>query len=993
MNTQSTADTKEKAASKYNPLPHLRRWQGRISKHPASYLFYAFLLPVCIMFGVYLAMELHPFGDGSVLVLDLNGQYVYFFEALRNFVRGDASLLYSFSRSLGGEFMGIYAYYLASPLSYIVALFPTKRMLEALLVLILLKTGLCGYTFGFYLHKNSRHPNKMAVIAFSVMYSLCAYAVVYQNNVMWIDALIWLPIITYSIEQLVKFGKYKLFVISLAVAIMSNFYIGYMICIYVALYFFYYSFAYGDGRNNPLGRKNNFVRSLIRIAFFSAIAVAISAVIILTAYYALTFGKTTFTDPSWKLVDNFPILDFLTKFLPGSYDTVRPEGLPYVYAGTLMLLLVPVYFVAKKIPLREKLGSLILVLFFVLCFIASPLDLIWHGFQRPNWLNYRYSFMLVFILLVLAYKGFANLRRVGEKFLLGVGAIIILFVAVAQKQEFVTYVESDGKLLTFGTVWATVIAVVCLVATLAILIKTKNVFKRENVCTVLAALVCIEIFCSSLICVVQHDGDVVYSGYSGYNDHLNSLRPIVQAVKDNDTTFYRMEKTSHRTTNDNMALDMAGVSNSTSTLDASTIKLLDSLGYSSVSHWSKYSGGTPVNDSLLGIKYIIDKDYPDELGSHYQKVYESGEYSAYLNHYALSVAYGVDKQVNEFKIDDYKTNFHRLNALVTAMLGTDGGTEIEIFKPISVDSITTEHCASSSVYRHTQYSNTSDSSDGTVTYTITSPIDGELYMEAVTEYPREISLSVNNISIGRALDSGTNRIISLGYFKAGEQVEVTLEIINDYDVYYAGTYADYFYYIDNGELERSFSALKSFPQFNVNEGYTDDCLEGTIVTDYENRMILTTIPYDRGWQVYLDGERIETYETLDSLMAFDIANEGEHTLTLRYRSDAYIIGLTVSLAGIAVFAAVCVSELVINRLRRRKNAVPDTPHDILWELEDFDEDYEQYKTDAKPIRTEEASLVDKLRTRLKQRKKEGNEEQLSEPNDTENKDNENNGGN
>ena len=108
-----------------------------------GYLGYSFLIPATIMLAIYLALGHKPLGDLSVLTLDLNAQYVYFYEALREFVCGDASLLYSFSRSLGGEFMGIYAYYVASPLSYLVVLFPKSMMLFALLAIIVIKIGLC----------------------------------------------------------------------------------------------------------------------------------------------------------------------------------------------------------------------------------------------------------------------------------------------------------------------------------------------------------------------------------------------------------------------------------------------------------------------------------------------------------------------------------------------------------------------------------------------------------------------------------------------------------------------------------------------------------------------------------------------------------------------------------------------------------------------------------------------------------------------------------
>ena len=153
-----------------------------------GYLGFAFVIPMVLMFLLYVAMELYPFGNGSVLVLDLNAQYAFFYEALREWVWGDASLLYSFGRSLGGEFMGIYAYYIASPFSYIVALFPRDRMLEALLTIFLLKAGCCGATFGFYLHKTASKKNKLSIVSISIMYAMCAYCVVQQHNSMWIDA-------------------------------------------------------------------------------------------------------------------------------------------------------------------------------------------------------------------------------------------------------------------------------------------------------------------------------------------------------------------------------------------------------------------------------------------------------------------------------------------------------------------------------------------------------------------------------------------------------------------------------------------------------------------------------------------------------------------------------------------------------------------------------------------------------------------------------------
>ena len=164
------------APKKKVPFPRLRKlWDDTVSQY--GYLVFAFFIPVVLFYLVYLFSQgLYPFGDGTVLVLDLNGQYVSFYEGLHDILRGEADLLYSFSRNLGGEFLGIYDYYVASPFAMLLALFPERFMLEALLILFLIKAGMCGLTMGIYLHKHTEgEPNRLSVVTFSVMYAMCSY--------------------------------------------------------------------------------------------------------------------------------------------------------------------------------------------------------------------------------------------------------------------------------------------------------------------------------------------------------------------------------------------------------------------------------------------------------------------------------------------------------------------------------------------------------------------------------------------------------------------------------------------------------------------------------------------------------------------------------------------------------------------------------------------------------------------------------------------------
>ena len=231
---------------------------------------------------------------------------------------------------------------------------------------------------------------------------------------MWIDGVIWLPLVAYGIEQVVKYGKYKLFVVALALTLGSNFYIGYMTCIFVFLYYFFYMVAYKDnGVNNPLGEKHHFGKSLIRMGVFSALAIMIAAVIVFCAYYSLGFGKDNFNTPKWdialRLVDFF---DLLFKLLPSYYDTVRIDGLPLIYCGLPAIILAPLFFCSKKFTAREKIASGAFLLVFVLSFIIEPVDLVWHGFSEPQWLNNRYSFMFCSPSLTLCATSACTLRAV-----------------------------------------------------------------------------------------------------------------------------------------------------------------------------------------------------------------------------------------------------------------------------------------------------------------------------------------------------------------------------------------------------------------------------------------------------------------------------------------------------------------------------------------------------------------------------------------------------
>ncbi len=892
-------------------------WLIKFLKCPYLYLSLCFILPVVIMYLIYLSREIHPFGDGSVLVLDLNGQYVYFFEALRNFVRGDASLLYSFSRALGGEFMGIYAYYIASPLSYLVCLFPKERMLEALLVLFLLKTGGCGLTFGYYLHKTSEKLNRISIICFSLLYALSAYCVVQQHNTMWIDCVMWLPLVALGLEELIKNKKYKMFTIFLALSVFSNFYIGYMVCIFVAVYFFYYYFSAKN--NNPTGEKAHFIASLSRTVLYSALACGMAMIIILTAYYSLQMGKNDFSNPNFEPAVKLDFFDLLTKFFPGSYDTVRPEGWPFLYCGVITLFLVPVFFVSKKYSAKEKILAGCFILFFVLSFCMSTADLVWHGFQRPNWLNYRYSFMLCFFLLVLAHKGFDAIDSVTSKFFVGIATALSFFLILVQKMGLENMKDFEGIWLSLFFVGLTLI--------LLCLMKKESL--KENIALIMIIFISLETFCNGLSnCLALHD-DVYYSKYSSYNNFVSGLRPIVDEIKENDTSFYRFEKTKHRKTNDNMALGIRGLSNSTSTLNKETIRFLNRMGYASKSHWSKYLGGNPVNDSLLGIKYIISQDV---WGRYYEEAYklEDDSYTAYLNPYALSLAYGVDEKTLSVDMEAEKTPPLQLNSLVSAMIGE----EVTLFVPVEYSDYNLYNMEETYISGHYKFSPQNPSTDAIINYYFDVPkSDVEYYLYLPSDYPREVKLKVDGIPMDTFNGNETSRIVTVGTnFTEGDSMRIGLTVAQN--EIYIMTDVPMLYYLDMDSFRYAIGKL-SKTQYEIEE-YTESHFIGSIKTTENAQTILTTIPYDQGWNIYLDDEKIEYSKTLNALITFNIEEAGEHTLEMRYMPKAFVLGGACSIVCTLIFILLCLIDLVKKKEKMSANEAGIISEEDAEQIPDFE---------------------------------------------------------
>ncbi len=864
-----------------------------------KYLYPSFLLPIGIMLVVFGCLGIFPFGDRTILVLDMNGQYIYFFEQIRDVYLGKSSLLYTFERSLGGEFFGIFTYYLASPLSLIVTLFPRSMITEAVATIMLLKCGLAGLSFSYYLDK-TRKKNVFGFTIFSTMYALCSYATVFQSNTMWMDALIWLPLIALGIERIIKQGHFKLFVVALALTVWSNYYIGYMSCIFVALYFFFYLFAHKIDRINDLKEDYHGLKSFGRIILYSGVALLIAGFIICVAYYSLSFGKSDFQDSNFEPTLRFDIIDLVTKLFPGSYDTVRFEGHPNIYSGLLMLIMLPVYYFTKNISAREKIFYSLLCVIFLVSFSINTVDLVWHGFQVPIWLNYRYSFMFSFVALTMAYRGFEHFKDFEGKFFFKVCATLIACLIVIQKTATIfRYV--DGNLTEvmpdYELIW---LSIGFIAIYMVVLYFSKHTKIPQTMSIILLVCVSLEAFANTLISWGEQIADVGWASRPSYTTFVDRLNVAMDQIS-RDEGFYRTEKTILRKPNDAFALNMNGVSEFTSTFNQGTISFLKKVGFVSRSQSSKYISGNEVIDSILGVKYVIGNGPNDEgnitdpvSGLYTQEYIEKENLIIYKNPYALPIVYAVNNKIKEATVNnDIISPFDYMERLVGNMLGE---STISLFESCDYEVYTTNNCREVNGETSLEFRRQNSGAKCSFTYSVTATNKGSIYMFLPTPYSTVASLYVDDVYVEKLFQSDTYRIYNLGNYEVGDTIKVRFE----FDHYRLFFYNDYPFFVQVNESALA-DAMGTIAKNGLRvEKHSDTKIEGTLSAE-KNMTVFTTIPYDSGWHVYVDGERIDTYKAVETMLAFDVG-EGEHTVVMKYRPAVFFVGIAISTVGVALFA-------------------------------------------------------------------------------------------
>lgn len=822
----------------------------------------AFFLPVIVMGITYIQLGIYPFGDSSLLAIDMNNQYIHFFSYLREILKGNHSCFYSFSKTLGGDMIGLSAYYLMSPLNLILLFFSTENLPVAVMIITLIKTGLCGLTFYLCIFEGNRTWHGLI---FSSSYALIAYNIIYQQNIMWLDGVILLPLIVWGIRLIFQKKSPLLYIVSLFGAIVTNYYIGFMLCICSVLYFlFYYFFEH---------KRTRFwdFKAILEYGFSSLLAGGLSMWLVIPTLRSLSGGKAEFSLANLTLHSNFNWCDFFSKLFMGSLDYQQIQsGLPNVYCGMAGLFFLGIFFLNRKIPFKRKAGAFALFLILAASFYVNTFNMIWHGFNKPVWFPYRYSFIFSFLMLFFAWEGFRKIHELSMK-------EAILISSISAGTVFLAAIWMNHRNLSFMSSEKYILSIVFLVAVAVVFLLYFR--KKQSLYLLLTLLICAAELCTNAVKTL----DVMpYAGFSDYQTMVLKSESLIDNLKDNDKSFYRTETTYSQRKCDPMLFDFNGLTHYSSTEKTAVKDFMGQAGFRNYGSWAQYNhGSTYAMDSLLGVKYVLSQE---ELENPYQLLTTGEDVSVYENPYALSLGFLSDSAVLTFD-STISHKFQFQNELWKAL---DPTIEKDIFVSEEEPSVTLVNLSVSEA-RDDQYLQIDPEKEGYIEYTFKANSNHPVFGYFNSPYMNNTSVEVNGKLLDHFVSARYNTILRLGTYKVGDTITVKIKTTDDRGLIISDAL---FYHQDMEVFEKYYDSLS---QNHINlQKLSDTKITGTVTnTEDSDRLAFFTIPYEDSWLVYVDGEKVETATGGGIFLTAGIPS-GTHEIELRYSPAGLKAGVIIT---------------------------------------------------------------------------------------------------
>ena len=925
------------------------------------YLFLAFFVPFIFMFLSFALAGVSPFGTNQILATDLWHQYYPFLADYHSKLQSGGSLLWTWTSGGGTNYLGLMAYYLASPLNLISALFPAEILREFLFVATCVKIGLAGLFFALFLRITFKRTD-ISITAFGIMYALCAFIMGYYWNVIWLDTIALLPLVVAGTIALLKEGKFRLYIAALALSVLANYYMGLFTCIFVVLVSIGYTFVEWKGWRKTL-------RDFFKMLGCSVTAVMISAVLTLPAFLALKHTHssnnafpTGFSVNMGGTPDLAGVISGFGKTIANSLAFIQPNAkdglLPNIYCGVFTIFLAILFLFCSKIKRRERIFCGALLVFFIFSFISRRLDYIWHGFHFPNMLYFRFSFLFSFVMLYMAFRVFMHIDSVKPVAVIAAIGGFLVYLGVASAYYHgeggpslsSIFTSADGNnpdpvVLSgfFGlliALWVTLYAfrsrlsrrmqaifsAVIGVGSMIFLILSANTFaslltKNKSQTDATGFIIAVIVILLLIIITV-----FIALNSKQFNQQNRALRGMlsvvlmvlaliegllsaasgVNTVGVTDTKWYPLGTT-----------DTLSLVETMKEREADTVDLYHA-------EVNKYY--TLNDNALIGVNGISMfssmvnskiTDYMEKFGicgwieSNRYTYQESSPFTNLM----LNVKYLISH--NSAHLDKTHMSLVKSSGSVNLLQNTsylpmgflvkDSLLDYDVATLQRTDPLANQNLffKLSTGIDGELYQDIPSASETSTEITAVAPHDGiaVAYVTSLNKESRNLSIKVNGTQV---VSQYIQRpfIMMVGSVNAGDTLSCSSG---------AGSISGRFAMMDESLFQqaRSQFARSTLRATKV----SDTCIRGNI-NAVEDGLFYTSIPFIDGWKAYVDGEEVEITPVGNALIAFKLS-KGPHIVEMTYSPEGFPSGLIVTIVGLLIFAVMIVlSRRKINLIDR-----------------------------------------------------------------------------
>lgn len=874
-----------------------------------KYPIISFVMSLFMILFFYIINNISPFGDQTILCSDLFHQYAPFLAELSEKLTSGESLIYSVGNGLGATFIGNFFNYACSPFNLIVLIFGKKHIQASIAIIIALKVSLSAFTSSYVFKKITKN-HSLNITIFGFLYAFSAFFISFYWNIMWYDAVYMLPILIYGIYKLINEKKCGIYIFALSYTIITNYYMGYMLCIASVISFLYFYFLnYSikqkeiviNKNNNPTSTDNNqckekniFINRCLIFAIASIVSALIACVSLLPIYDALQWSSAT-SDSMKAISLDFSPLEFITSHFALTSITWRSGAhfgvaLPNIYCGVLTLLMIPLYFLNKNINKKEKIISGILISIFYLSFAFNLFNFIWHGFHFPNDIPYRFSYIYCFFLTFIALESFLNIEGLSKKKIILTTIISCLLVAVlgllfAPNKTILTIPFNIVLMLIFG-----------LIVNKVLKNKTLNMPKPTNVLSfVLCCIVIVEIGLPYMNSFITYKEDLLLT----YQDEIDDAKELISEKED---SFYRMELLKNKTMNDSALYNYNGITTFSSMNYSHTSLLQKYLGLSANGLNSyAYKLQPPLYNMMFGLNYIIDNSDIYEINkNYYTKIGETTSgCDVYESNFKTDIGFASINDLSDPETLNYQTYspFKNQNNIVENITGvSDLITHTNNFT-YKTENMEINYQNENNPNNEFKYKITGDREKANTTITTKIEETGNYYAYIVSNNFDVIYNIPDKEEIVQLCTTSYIYALDLGILEAGESFDAKVCVSNKTKD--EGSFNYFVCKVNDDAVLDAYNKIKENGILKVTD-YSDSHITATI--NSKTDFIYTSIPYDNNWKITIDGKEATQQDVklvANSLIGLNV-KAGQHTITFEYKQPTALIGLLISLSTLIV---------------------------------------------------------------------------------------------